>query len=70
MERDGFRFENRRFVSDMLRLNVVDVPSLIALTEASLAEHIENALFSVMGQTLVLDQNPGFKARPVLFPDP
>ncbi len=43
MERDGFRFENGRFVSDMLRLNVVDVPSLIALTEASLAEHIEKA---------------------------
>lgn len=43
MERDGFRFENGRFVSDALNLAIVHAPSLIQLTEASITEHIDKA---------------------------
>ena len=43
IERDGFRFENGRFVSDALNLAIVHAPSLIKLTEASITEHIEKA---------------------------
>lgn len=43
MERDGFNFENSRFVSDKLRPVVVDAVSLIGLTEESIAEHVEKA---------------------------
>ena len=43
MARDGFRYENGCFVSDLLRLNVVEASSLIGLTEASIAEQIEKA---------------------------
>lgn len=43
MERDGFRFDNGRFISDKLRPAVVEAGSLIALTEESIIEHIEKA---------------------------
>ncbi len=43
MERDGFRFENDRFISDKLRPAVVEAVSLIALTEESISEQIEKA---------------------------
>jgi len=43
MVRDGFRYENGRFVSDALRLNVVEASSLIGLFEESIAEQIEKA---------------------------
>jgi hypothetical protein len=43
MALDGFRYENGRFLSDALRLNVVEASSLIALSETSIAEQIEKA---------------------------
>jgi hypothetical protein len=43
MERDGFRFENGRFVSDNLKPTVVDALSLVALSEESITEHVEKA---------------------------
>ena len=43
MERDGFRYEGGRFLSDSLRANSLETPSLVALTEKSIAEHIEKA---------------------------
>jgi HEPN domain-containing protein len=43
MAHDGFRYENGRFLSDALRLNVVEASSLIALSETSIAEQIEKA---------------------------
>lgn len=43
MERDGFRYEGRRFISDALSVVVVHAPSLVQLTEASIQEHLEKA---------------------------
>lgn len=43
MERDGFRYENGRFISDALNAAVVYAPSLVQLTEASILEHLEKA---------------------------
>jgi Abortive infection C-terminus len=43
MERDGFKYQGGHFVSASLRLTVVDVPSLIAVTEESIAEQVEKA---------------------------
>ena len=43
MQRDGFRYENGRFLSDLLRANSLATPSLVALTEESIAEHVEKA---------------------------
>lgn len=43
MERDGFRYEGGRFVSLALNATVVDAPSLVQLTEASIQEHLEKA---------------------------
>lgn len=43
MERDGFRFESGRFVSDTLNLAIVQAPSLVQLTEASIIEHVDKA---------------------------
>jgi hypothetical protein len=43
MERDGFRYENGRFVSDSLNLGIVEAPSLVQLTEASIIEHVDKA---------------------------
>ncbi|SKA30029.1 abortive infection family protein [Consotaella salsifontis] len=43
MERDGFRYEGGRFVSDALNVVVVHTPSLVQLSEASIQEHLEKA---------------------------
>lgn len=43
MERDGFRYENGRFISDALNAAVINVPSLVQLTEASIQEHLDKA---------------------------
>lgn len=43
MERDGFRYEGGRFVSEALNLVVVHAPSLVQLSEASIQEHLEKA---------------------------
>lgn len=43
MERDGFRYEGGRFVSDALNVIVAHAPSLVLLTEASIQEHLEKA---------------------------
>ena len=43
MERDGFRFENGRFVSDALNAIAVHAPSLVNLTEESIQEYIGKA---------------------------
>lgn len=43
MERDGFRYESGRFVSDALTVAVVHAPSLVQLTEAAIQEHLEKA---------------------------
>jgi len=43
MERDGFRFERGRFVSDALNVAVAHAPSLVQLTEAFIQEHVEKA---------------------------
>lgn len=45
MKRDGFRFENGRFISDALNLAIVQAPSLVQLTEASIIEHVEKARY-------------------------
>lgn len=42
MERDGFRYEGRRFVSNTLTA-VVHAPSLVQLSEASIQEHLDKA---------------------------
>lgn len=43
MERDGFRYENRRFMSAGVTVALVNAPSLVHLTEESIQEHIEKA---------------------------
>jgi HEPN domain-containing protein len=43
MERDGFRYEDRRFVSERLNAAIVSAPTLVQLTEASIQEQIEKA---------------------------
>lgn len=43
MEKDGFRYEGRRFVSDALNATFVLAPSLVQLTEASIQEHLDKA---------------------------
>lgn len=43
MERDGFRYDGGRFVSDALTVTVVHAPSLVQLSEASIQEHLEKA---------------------------
>lgn len=43
MERDGFRYEGRRFISDALNVAVVHAPTLVQLTEASIQEHLDKA---------------------------
>tara|TARA_R110001592_G_scaffold222022_1_gene477049 strand:- start:16599 stop:17438 length:840 start_codon:yes stop_codon:yes gene_type:complete len=49
MEKDGFRYEGRRFVSDRLTVAVVHAPSLVQLTEASIQEHLEKARQKIAG---------------------
>lgn len=43
MQRDGFRFEGGRFVCDSLAASLLQTPSLVALTEESISEHVEKA---------------------------
>ncbi len=43
MERDGFQFENGRFISPKLNRIAVSTPLLVALTEESISEHIGKA---------------------------
>jgi hypothetical protein len=43
MDRNGFQFEDGRFLSEALRVQMIDTPTMIALTEASVAEHVEKA---------------------------
>lgn len=43
MQRDGFRYEDGNFLSDRLRQALINAPSLIALNDDSIMEHIEKA---------------------------
>lgn len=43
MGRDGFRFENGRFVAEALKAAVVHAPTLVQLTEESIQEQVEKA---------------------------
>lgn len=43
MERDGFRYEKGRFVSDALDLVVAHAPTLVQLTDDSIQEHVGRA---------------------------
>jgi hypothetical protein len=43
LERDGFRYEGGRFVSDGLSAAVVHAPTLVKLTEASIQEQLDKA---------------------------
>ena len=43
MERDGFPYDNGRFLSDALNDAVVHAPLLVQLTERSIQEHVEKA---------------------------
>ena len=43
MERDGFRYEGRRFVSDRLNVAIVNAPTLVQLSEESIQEQVEKA---------------------------
>lgn len=47
MERDGFRYEGGRFVSDAFSIAVVHAPSLVQLTETSIQEHVEKARLKI-----------------------
>jgi hypothetical protein len=43
MERDGFRYQNGRFVADGVTAVIVHAPSLVQPTEESIQEHVEKA---------------------------
>lgn len=43
MERDGYRYENGRFVGEALKTAIVHAPTLVRLTEESIQEHVEKA---------------------------
>lgn len=43
MEKDGFRYENGRFVADAANAAIVHAPTLVKLTEESIQEHVEKA---------------------------
>lgn len=43
MERDGFRYEDGRFLSGKLRVQLLETPSMVALTEESIEEHVLKA---------------------------
>lgn len=49
MEREGFRYESGRFVSDVLNAAVVHAPSLVQITEASILEYLEKARQKIVG---------------------
>ena len=43
MERDGFRYEHGRFISDALHAHALATPSLVGLSRESISEHVEKA---------------------------
>lgn len=43
MEKDGFRYQDGRFVAEALNIAIVHAPSLVQLTEDSIQEHVEKA---------------------------
>lgn len=43
MQRDGFKYQDGKFLSDKLMRPAVSTPRLIALTEESISEHVEKA---------------------------
>ena len=43
MLRDGYRFENGRFVSERPRTQLLETPSIVGLTEESIEEHLQKA---------------------------
>lgn len=43
MEREGFRYQNGRFVADAITAAIVPAPSLVQLSEESIQEHVEKA---------------------------
>ena len=43
MERDGFRYDHGHFVSEALRAQALNTPSLVALSRESISEHVEKA---------------------------
>lgn len=43
MEYDGFRYEQRRFISDRFATQILQTPSIVSLTSSSIEEHIEKA---------------------------
>jgi len=47
MERDGFRYEGRRFVSDAPNVSAAHAPSLMQLSEVSIQEHLEKARLKI-----------------------
>lgn len=47
MERDGFRYENGRFVSDSLASALANATSLVRLTDDSIQEHIRKASIKI-----------------------
>lgn len=47
MERDGFRYENGRFLSDSLDSALANVPSLVRLTDDSIKEHLQKASIKI-----------------------
>jgi len=47
MERNGFRYENGRFLSDSLDSTLANVPSLVRLTDDSIKEHLEKASIKI-----------------------
>src|SRR5262245_14478766 len=47
LERDGYQYENGRFISNSLNLSIVQAPSLVQLTEASIIEHVEKARYKI-----------------------
>lgn len=49
MARDGFRYENGRFVSDSLNAAFASAPSLVRLTDDSIKEHVEKAAVKIAG---------------------
>ena len=43
MEKDGFRYQDGRFVSEALKAAIVHAPLLVRLSEESIQEHVEKA---------------------------
>ena len=47
MEHDGFRYEQRRFISDRFTTQILHTPSIVSLTSSSIQEHIEKARYKI-----------------------